>query len=189
MVNRRVRPVGTASIAFGWPDPITGPWQCTFYFAELDGRHDCVGVDFRSFITKRGAEGEPTAHVVQDELAVVTTAAWRGFPVQRMIAEARTQLDEFIGLKAGLEDDPELAERIRAVSKGLRGRRARYGKEHFESVAHVYKTAYAASESPTQAVATVFHVSHSAAAKWVAKCRELHLLPPTSRGRAAARQD
>ena len=49
----------------------------------------------------------------------------------------------------------------------------------------VYGKAYSKNKTPTRAVARHFRVTESAAAKWVAKCRnDLGLLPKTTRGRA-----
>lgn len=42
---------------------------------------------------------------------------------------------------------------------------------HLQEVANEYRRALAAGQSPTQTVAHTFHVSHSTAAKWVAKAR------------------
>jgi hypothetical protein len=60
-----------------------------------------------------------------------------------------------------------------------RGRKPLYGLEHFSAVAAVY---IEAEVKPTQAVANHWKVSKSAAAKWIARCRELGLLPKTTRG-------
>ncbi len=51
--------------------------------------------------------------------------------------------------------------------------------EHFRQVAAIYSSAV---KAPTKAVAEAFNVSHSTAAKWVAKARELGLLGQTTPG-------
>jgi transposase len=56
-------------------------------------------------------------------------------------------------------------------------------------VADIYRDALEHGEAPTSAVAAKFVVSKSAAAKWVAKCRKLGLLPPTTQGRSIVRGD
>jgi len=75
------------------------------------------------------------------------------------------------------------------------GRPARYGENHFKRVAQVYREAEAQGLPPTKTVAQKFStrrkkVTHSQAAKWVAKCREepLGLLPPTTRGMAKGQE-
>jgi transposase len=52
-------------------------------------------------------------------------------------------------------------------------------------VAEVYRDAWARGEPPTRGVADHFTISKSAAAKQVAKAREMGLLPPTSRGKSS----
>jgi hypothetical protein len=69
------------------------------------------------------------------------------------------------------------------------GRPPKYKPEHFEKVARVYSEAFAAGTqtvAPTVAVRKRFRVSYAAAAKWVARCRQMGLLPPTERGKASA---
>ena len=65
-----------------------------------------------------------------------------------------------------------------------RGRPPKYGPEHFEEVARVYRGAFARNRTPTRDVARHFDVTESAAAKWVTRCREMGLLPTTTRGKA-----
>ncbi len=61
------------------------------------------------------------------------------------------------------------------------------GRLHWQAVAEVYRDALERGDAPTSAVAHKFNVSKSAAAKWVAKCRALWLLPPTSQGRSSVK--
>jgi hypothetical protein len=62
------------------------------------------------------------------------------------------------------------------------------GSLHWKAVAEVYRDALERGDPPTQAVKAKWKVSKSAAAKWVAKCRALGLLPATSRGRPLGKQ-
>lgn len=88
--------------------------------------------------------------------------------------------------------EAELARRIRAELEGADhgfgqaprgvGRRPEYGPDHWAEVAAVYLAAYERGEHPTKAVREHFHRSASAAAKWVARCREAGLLEPTRPG-------
>jgi transposase len=55
-------------------------------------------------------------------------------------------------------------------------------------VAEVYRDALERGEAPTKAIQEKFPASKSAAAKWVAKCRALGLLPPTTRGRSVIKK-
>lgn len=69
------------------------------------------------------------------------------------------------------------------------GRPPAYGAEHYERVATIYSQAQREGRSPTKAVAEEMAGGYSAgkwaAMKWVAKCRDLGLLPPTVKGKAA----
>jgi hypothetical protein len=59
---------------------------------------------------------------------------------------------------------------------------------HYRAVADVYRTAAAQGRhDPSRAVAEEFRVNRGTARKWVARARELGLLPPTSPRRARAR--
>jgi hypothetical protein len=67
------------------------------------------------------------------------------------------------------------------------GRPPKYDLEHWQAVAQIYRDASAQSNrKPTRSVARHFKVTESAAAKWVAKCRDLGLLPKTTRGKVRA---
>jgi len=90
---------------------------------------------------------------------------WRGTPEGREIE---------------LRESAQLVEDLKPL-----GRPAVYDREDWEKVAATYRDALeAGSRAPTKAVQKKFEVSHSTAADWVAKCRKLRLLPPTSRGLA-----
>lgn len=65
------------------------------------------------------------------------------------------------------------------------GRPAQYDAEHWAEVAEVYREGWQRG-TPTKAVAEHFTVSKSTAAKWVARCRTLGLLPVTSKGKGQA---
>jgi hypothetical protein len=56
--------------------------------------------------------------------------------------------------------------------------------EHWQRVAEVYRLANDAGFPPTAAVAAEFDKAYSTVNKWVARCREMGLLPPTRRGKA-----
>ena len=74
------------------------------------------------------------------------------------------------------------------------GRPPKYGPEHWQDVARIYREAYekTPNRTPTRAVARHFskvwkkQVSETAAAKWVARCRALGLLPKTTQGKPRA---
>lgn len=57
-------------------------------------------------------------------------------------------------------------------------RRRRVTPELLAKVAEVYRAAYSAGQSPTQAVAETFEVSHSTAGRWVVEARKAGTLGP-----------
>src|SRR5207245_2076856 len=73
---------------------------------------------------------------------------------------------------------------LRLTAASGKGRPRQYPDDHLVRVASIYRQAWEAHRPPTKAVAENLHLSHSAAAKWVAKAREAGLLAPTERGRA-----
>ena len=89
---------------------------------------------------------------------------------------------------AGLPDKVKnrARKRLKQLHKPRKGGRRALPLEHWEDVASAYTTAHLERKSPTKAVAEEFNISYSAAAKKVAKCRQLGLLPPTTRGKAKA---
>lgn len=107
-----------------------------------------------------------------------------------------------VDLTRGLEEagDPEamaslVAERVDALNdftmslpklhfEGAAKRQKKDDPTHLAQVALVYQQARRDPlPRPTKAVAETFHVSHSAATKWVAQARKLGLLPTTTPGR------
>jgi hypothetical protein len=159
---------GAGSAPIKWPNPERGPLEIVIAYADVDGRWEPVGVQ-----------------VVATDLSPITAVALRSLPWGRISSEARpgpmriqySSPDEIGG-------EPLTWGHDYGFSKPRRGRPPEYGPEHFAEVARVYREAYADNKAPTRAVARHFSVSHSAAGKWVARCRDLGLLPPTTRGKA-----
>jgi len=61
---------------------------------------------------------------------------------------------------------------------------ATYPPDFWDQVAEVYSAAHRAGLNPTAEVEVAFGKSHSQAGKYIAHCRALGKLPPTTRGRA-----
>lgn len=170
-----------------WPDPDTGPWAVTLEWAEIDGRVECVGVTMRSF-SPDGTVDLTDLPTLEDTREVMTAALWRSVPIGSLINEKRRSVAEFWepgGRMAqhGLAEVHEgEGEGVAAMWRPGRPKR-RKDPDHFEMVADIYRAAARAGLPPTKTVQErLGPVSHSTAAKWVAKCRKLGLLPETSRG-------
>lgn len=155
-----------------WRGPDGAEWVLGFDWETIEGRVECIGFHVRS------GEGESRP---------VTASVLRSIPLGRIlgnIAEKRVE-----SLKDSVRRGPDKEAAARALPKYERslpisGRRPTYDRGHFVAVAKVYSHAYAEGAAPTKAVAQHFHVTPSAAAKWVARARGLGLLGPTQQRRA-----
>lgn len=147
-----------------------GSYDVTLRFALIEGRWECVGADVR-----------PVGRQPQ----VLTAAALHALPLGKLADKRRKEAgDVTISVVPG-----------RLIFSGStvhthiskrRGRPPKYDRRHWEDVAKTYREAYVKNRTPTRAVARRWDVTESTAAKWVAKCRSLGLLPPTRRGKARA---
>lgn len=182
-----------------WPDPMRGPWAVTFHFASDGERIVTVGFDLRSFsggdyrpvIGKGGrplkrAEYRPVKlRPATGDLPEVTSTLLRQLPLEGLRDSARRAARAqaaFAALEAAATDTiraraEKLAEAYTQERKGSGGRPP-LPLSHFEEVARVYR---AATSKPTKAVAAHFDRSPATAAKWVMRCRQLELLPPTAK--------
>ncbi len=167
---------GKAASVFRWPDS-DGPWEITLWWAPVEGRMECVGIDIRSFRQPRKQHLVGSASQLPGtDPQAVSTSLLRSLPLGRILEAKRTD-------HAGLASEMFREEPSRRWHAPKR-RRAKYGPEHFAEVARVYREAFTRNRTPTRAVARHFEVSPTAAAKWVVRCRDLGLLPKTTRGRA-----
>lgn len=168
--------VPKSPIVLMWPVQTDG-FKVRVHVELVDGVPRCVGFDVRGFDGETGDEKHPPRPLRgKAALKEITTVGLRSLSVPRLMAEAT----QYLGEVSQTIDRGELAE-VRRTLRESPGRR--YGAEHFERVAQIY-TAHIGSGAPTQAVAHEFGISRTAAAKQVAKCRELGLLAPTRQGRA-----
>jgi hypothetical protein len=168
-----------------WPKR-EGPYEVTLHLEWIEGRWECVGVDVRAaelnedLGTPRPWEAPPLIPP-----AIVTTSVLRSIPLAKLLEK------HFVGMKSS-STGPDMDGTIYTVehdyTAGPRshkgGRPPKYDPEHFAEVARIYREALGNRKTPTRAVARHFKTSHTAAAKWVAKARELGLLPKTTRGKA-----
>ncbi len=175
-----------------WPDPTGGPWAVLLTWDLLDGRYECVGVEIRSYVPP-GPGDVPLSDVELEQAQKrtgtgprpVTAVMLRTLPIGTIVEAERAKTREWYeGMASAAAKIPHLAEQFTAEGEEWRrpGRRARHDPT---VVARVYTEAWQASGtgSPTKAVAEQLGISHSAAAKQVARARALGLLPPTKKGR------
>lgn len=165
-----------------WPDPKKGPWRIRTWYDISTGVPRCVGVDVRSF-DEEPPEGAYDAWLFEGVggLRELTTTELRKLPfaeVARRGAERMPEHYEAAIASGDVPDDDEWRARRDAYSQGAR----RYSLSHLKAVAKTY-SANVAGGAPTAAVADEFGLSRSAAAKQVARCRELGLLGRTVKGR------
>lgn len=166
------------------PDPKEGPLWVALHWATLNGRNECVGVTIvnggwlRRGGDDEGSDFEALPGKSLDDLAPLRATQVR-IPIDRMVSEHRRAA-------AALPDG------AREIALGIRGWKVPavrgWGPDHLFAVAQVYLETWQAGGNPTSAVAEHFDVSKSAAAKWVARCRdpEVGLIPPTTRGKVTA---
>lgn len=175
-----------------WPDPDRGPWHVTLYWSLIDGRTECTGLEIRSdrFTDEPGSSRWAKPQDWHGQPRPLTTSVLREFPLGRFVDETKRAAARFLGWWSDLEPDRqrELRARARQFMAGTRqgrkgGRPPEYGPDHWAKVAATYADAYRLGGRPTDTVARTFKVSPSTASNWVARCRQMGLLAPTSRGK------
>jgi hypothetical protein len=150
------------------PDP-NGPIVVQTEWDDVDGRFECVSL----LVTSHSGRRPITATLV------------RRMPVARVIDDERRdriagwdRVHAHVAHTYGSDPSADAhVERVKAMYE--KGGRPRYPDDHWEHVAKVYRDSFAAGDNPTKSVADTFTVSRSAAAKWVARCRDYGLLGRT----------
>lgn len=158
-----------------------GGFNLTLYYEWLEGRMECVGMDIRP-TPKPGALDIPPKPGTEPE--PLTTSRLRAIPLAKLIDKHRPAWTSSITTADMDGTIYTQTQDFRSRPRPRGGRRPKYGPEHYAEVARVYREAYASNRTPTLAVARHFKATSSAAAKWVAKCRDDGLLPKTSQGKA-----
>lgn len=132
--------------------------------------------------------GEPTVRRLEvaadeDNGRGVDRDRLRGIPVSELLRQA-------LAVSAFVEDKERGQVMNNQTARRVAGRLRPPGREvprdELEDVARVYLEHD--GSTPTQAVAGVFHLSTSGAAKRVRKARQAGLIPPTTKGRASNRK-
>lgn len=165
-----------------------GRWLIVLSWSVLRGRVECVGVELRSHRQDDEELGFSWGRLEKQlgDPRPVTATLWREFAIGGVIDKARR--DARTTVERLLAGNPALQPRLEKESSMWRpsgGRPPEYSPAHFVKVADTYADAWRRGwRNPTQEVAQKFHVSHSTAAKWVARARTKGLLGPTEKGRA-----
>ena len=194
-----------------WPDPDEGPFRLRFYWDVIDGRVECAGLELTSIRNPEmpmidGAPyGQPGELIQQPEPEWWSTPRWQPQPtplttsvlrqlnLSTLIADAKEALAVSLRARAfhGLldradSDSAEYQELADAAEEAptRRGRKPTYGRAHYARVAEIYARAIVVGIDARNAVAESESVSPTAAAKWIARARELGFLEPTERGKA-----
>ena len=193
-----------------WPDPEHGPFRLRIYWGMVEGRVECVGFELTSvrnpdmpWDPSYGDPDDPETRRKMQEPGDWSVAGWEPNPtpittsllrrlnLAGIVEQTKKWTADFHEYWltvhpqkfADITRREEELESLRRL-RGDKGRRGRYGPDHWAAVARTYLRAYEFGEPPTQAVAEKFSVSKSTAAKWVAKARKLGLLGETTKGKA-----
>ena len=167
-----------------WPDPDKGPLEVVVHWHMMGGRWECVGL---TIDVVRPLTGPPNRAPIRP----LTTNDLRSISMRELLDRARREHARL--LRSTLLEDEEDDSRLTQIVDGLitaggprRPGRPPLPRAHLEAVAKVYRDAYISGENPTATVAEKFHVTRTAAAKWIDKCRadDVRLLGKTSRGKA-----
>jgi len=174
-------------------------WWVVGHWAEIDGRPECVGLELWHGCKPETAE---SLHLLRDGPVPIHTTDVRDLPVQRIITALWEKQYQIAGtLRSAAErnrdrnaetwtkESPFEIEADKRAGFLESRRKSAIDRTHFEQVAAVYADAFAERRNPTATVRDHFHVSQSTATKWVARCRDFGLLPPTTRGRAAVNKN
>lgn len=163
------RPANRRNTQLLWDD---GRLEITVHWRRVGGQWQCRGIDVR---------------VASDHARALRTEDLRGIALGKLLKQAA---DDLLGDEDSVVADIPVDRPQRQIEAQGPKRRGRPSLplSHFQEVARVYREANALpGGKPTAAVARHFTVSTTAAAKWVAHCRnDLNLLPKTTRGRSAS---
>lgn len=196
-----------------WPDPAEGPWYVGLTWAEVDGRIECVGADVwhgARPVWRVADDSRAGLLPVGNGPAPLLASEVRSLPLASIIGKERARLaEQWRGVREAREHmrsiemrrpAPEETEAVDALHgrylelldaaltkigqpKAGVGRPRELGPEQLAEVAAVYLEAWERGDPPTKAVAEHFHISSTAAAKRVAKCREAGLIEKTAKGK------
>lgn len=171
-----------------WP----GPWRIIGHWVEGGPLPECVGLEIWKGVKPEGEN----VRLLQsaDAISGFEATDLRSLPVKEIVSLLWTALlerqEQERDWAAGQlsHDGPTERKRYGALQEMAAAkqyaadrpkRSTGLSNEHFRRVAAIYSSAV---KSPTKAVSEAHNVSHSTAAKWVAKAAELGLLSSTTPG-------
>lgn len=177
-----------ADTVLPWPAE-TGPWEVALHWAAGQSGLVCTGFDLRL------RAGQPAEALTASQLRALRLQDLVRQGRQRKYEDAGGALveayDEAVatGTEHLLEVSPSLVESVRSETSdwSKEQQRPRLGEDHYRLVAEVYSMALDAGNRPLRAVMQhpgLGPTSKPTASRWVARAREVGLLPPTDRGRA-----
>lgn len=202
--------VKTERTSTRWPKNPPGPWLVELEWATLSGRAEVVAFTLRSVGHHRPVRASdlrsiPLAAVENERRSAKARTLRKMAGDDRTLADLRRDHLEALrltgqdassspapgapgGERPIAEGTAERAQAFEAARSARSGRPRTYSDAHWAEVAATYIRAYSEGGAPTAAVAGRWSVSPSAAGKWVAKCRRLGLLEPTTQGRPRGRR-
>jgi hypothetical protein len=172
-----------------WPDRRRGPWLIRVLWANVEGRLECAGLEVRSYGEDVGGWEWPPELPTRDQAPpILTTTILRQLPFASIVADLRREkarvhreVIDMLAAQPEYQAEADQASLRRLRSAGTRRHAA------LAEVAEVYWQAWRHGRPPTRAVAEHFTISHSAAAKRVARARQAGYLLATTRGKPGAR--
>jgi hypothetical protein len=158
------------------------PWDLLVVDGDFDEAFPFRVLIYWGLVGGRWEPSDITIRTLRiDITGPITSTVLRQVPVGRLVDRARA---EHYGIASTVAFKGEPHQGF--VEPWQKGETPRLGIDHYQKVAEVYKTAFAAGASPTKAVAEYYKVSASTAASWVSRARNRYeLLPKTIMGRAS----
>lgn len=193
-----------------WPDEETGPWRVRLVWQVISRRWECVSFAVDTLPDLPAAPLRAAKLKADFPLGAIME---RSRPQVQAGRERRIAAGDqeacalprpyYMQISDKPITDAEIAEGLAVAAKAREQRQAIRDRQkeleaampksksgrpslspaHLANVARVYSDAYA-SGKPTKAVAKYFHVEHSTAATWIARCRDFGLLGKTEKGKA-----
>lgn len=149
-----------------------------------DVRPDSVLADFLpSLLGPDGPQPKGTTAITTEGLRLPLRSIFDAWLANEVAEEARDLTSSRVRGREAVPAFQRMA--LEQAARRRFGRPKVHGQAHYREVARIYKKAIR-SKRPTAAVAEKFNVSPGTAAKWVSIARnDLHLIPPTSKGKAS----
>lgn len=164
-------------------------WRVVVHWGWVEGRLECTGIG----VTQDHGGPVPLTAATLRRLKLGDVV--RRARQKRYDEEGGSLLAAYRAAEAGDQENQHLLEvvspsLIESVAQSVEpfvvrrpGRPKEYDDEHYRSVAHIYSEALAAGLPPLQAVVRKWHASQATASRWVARARELGMLPKTTPGK------